>query len=450
MAGKDSAERLNRRKARTGFRDESGSWYILDNAATIMPPTTDSVATGLFRVSADLDAPVNLPSIQVALERTARRFPYFSVELRRGLFWYYLEPHEKPVRVELDPESPSQSFRMRRRGTCLFRVRVRGRRIACEFSHALTDGTGGVRFLKTLLVEYFRLRGVEAGGEDPDVYRLDEKPEAEEYEDAYNRHFSGVYPHPEAGKPAFQLGARLLPRHQYRVISGVLPLASALAKAKEFGVSLTELLAAAYLDALQSIWFSAPEKERRRQRPVAAVEIPVNMRKFYPTKSNRNFSLFVLLTQDYRLGRRDFAEIVQRAHHQMRMETDAPSIARQISRNVAGTRSLLVRLVPLFVKDFFARILFQAFGENLISGFISNLGPVSLPPGPAAHVERFDFVPAPSKVTKTNASVLSWKGNLVVDFGSLGRSRELERLFFSRLASLGLPVRIECNLREES
>jgi len=55
-----------------------------------------------------------------------------------------------------------------------------------------------------------------------------------------------------------------------------------------------------------------------------------------------------------------------------------------------------------------------------------------------------------TKVTKTNAFVRRWKGNLVVDFGSLGRSRELERLFFSRLASLGLPVRIECNLREES
>ncbi|MBL8967471.1 MAG: hypothetical protein JNG85_10690, partial [Spirochaetaceae bacterium] len=371
-----------------------------------------------------------------------------AVELRRGFFWYYFEPHAKPLRVELDPESPCQGLDPRRRGTCLFRVRTRGRRIACEFSHSLTDGSGGIRFLKTLLVEYFRLRGVEAGGEDPEVYRLDEAPDPEEFEDAYNRHFFGDFPHPEAGKPAFRLESPLLDKHRYRVISGVVPLAPVLAKAKEFGVSLTELLAAVYMDALQEIWFAAPPAERRRRRPLAAVEIPVNMRKFYPTRSNRNFSLFILITQDFRLGRREFPEIVARAHHQMRFENDAASIARQISRNVGGSRKLLVRLVPLVVKDFFARLLFSAMGENLVSGFISNLGPVSLPPGPAAHVERFDFIPASSRVTKTNASTLSWKGKLYIDFGSLARSRELERLFFLRLRKLGLPVHVECNLPE--
>ncbi|MBL8967686.1 MAG: hypothetical protein JNG85_11815, partial [Spirochaetaceae bacterium] len=72
------AEHANRRKARTGFHDESGPWYSLDNAATIMPAVSDSVVTSLFRVSAELDAPVHLPSLQAALERVAARFPYFA------------------------------------------------------------------------------------------------------------------------------------------------------------------------------------------------------------------------------------------------------------------------------------------------------------------------------------------------------------------------------------
>ncbi len=450
MTDKDRAERENRKRSRTGFRDDSGHWYSLDNAATIMPPTTDSVQTGLFRLSAELDEPVNLPALQAALEGVARRFPYFVVELRRGLFWYYFEPYEGKLRIEADPESPSQEFEMRRHGTLLFRVRARGGRIACEFSHALTDGTGGLRFFKNLLVEYFRLRGVAPGGEDSDVYDLSAEPDPEEYEDAYNRHFAGHFPHPEPGKPAFQLDSPLLPRHRYRTITGVLPLAPALAKAKEYGVSLTELLVAVFLDALQGIWFDAPERARRRQRPFAAVEVPVNMRKFYPTKSNRNFSLFVLVTQDFRLGRREFREIVARTHHQMRIETDEASIARQISRNVSGSRHILVRLVPLFAKDVFARLLFSAMGENLVSGFISNLGAIGLPPGPAAHVRGFGFIPAPSRVTKTNASVVSWKDELFIGFGSLARSRELERRFFVRLRSLGLPVRVACNLREDA
>jgi hypothetical protein len=452
----DSVTDKNLSKAKTRFRDESGNWYILDNAGTIMPAVSNSVATSLFRVSAELDEAVNLAALQAALERTARRFPYFVVELRRGLFWYYLEPFEGPLRVEADATCPCQDYNINRRGACLFRVRAMGARVACEFSHALTDGTGGLRFLKNLLAEYLRIRGAAAGrplpgGDesaalDGDLYRLDEEAPHEESEDAYNRYFTEEYPAPDKLKRAFHLASRQLPRHQYRVTCGIIPLAEAMAKARELGVSLTELFGAAYLEAFQAVWMSAPEARRRRQRPKIAVEIPVNMRKFYPTRSNRNFSLFVLASQDMRLGPRPFDEIAQRIHHQLRFETDRRTIAQQISRNVSGSRNVLVRLTPLVVKDFFARLLFKALGDDLLSGFVSNIGPVSMPEAFAAHIKRFDFIPAPSVCNKTSAAVLSYKGAIHVSFGSLAESREIERLFFTRLRGLGLPVRVECNL----
>ncbi|MGO8692272.1 MAG: hypothetical protein ACLQMF_01255 [Rectinemataceae bacterium] len=432
--------------SRTGFNDETGPWYALDNAGIIMPAVSNSVSTSLFRISAGLDEPVNVAALQEALDRCARRFPYFVVQLRRGFFWYYFEPHEGKLRVKADGECPSQDYDINRRGHCLFRVRARGNRIACEFSHVLSDGTGGLRFLKNLLVEYFRLRGVAAEAvADPDLYDLEGRPDALEYEDAYNRYFTEEFPNPSRLPRAFHIRSPQLPRGIYRITCGIVPLDAVLAKAGEYGASLTELLAAVFLDALQDIWLASPTGQRGR-RPRLAVEIPVNMRKFYPTATNRNFSLFVLVTQDMRLGRRDFAEIVSRAHHQLRFETDVRTIAQQISRNVAGSRKLAVRLVPLLVKDFFARLLFSAFGEDLVSGFVSNLGAVSLPPGPAERVERFDFLPAPSVFNKTSASVVSWDGSLYINFGSLARSREMERLFFTRLRRLGLSVKIECNL----
>ena len=450
-----SSEKLNLSMARTGFRDERGPWYLLDNAGTIMPAVSNAISTSLFRISATLDESVNLPVLQKALARTAVRFPYFVVELRRGFFWYYLVPHDAPLEVEADADSPSQDFNINKKGQCLFRVRARGQRIACEFSHALTDGTGGLRFLKNLLVEYFRQRGLEVGDAsalrsfDPDYFDLDEAPGREESEDAYNRHFTEAYPKPDKLPRSYHLKSPQLPRHQYRITCGVIPLAPALAKAKEYGVSLTELLSAAFIDALQGIWLAEPAGSRRRMRPRLAIEVPVNMRKFYPTKSNRNFSLFVLATQDMRLGARDFPEIVSRAHHQLRFETDERTIAQQISRNVSGSRNVFVKLVPLVVKDFFAKLLFSALGEDLVSGFVSNLGPLSLPPAVAARVERVDFLPAPSVFNKTNAAVVSYKGSLYVNFGSLARSRELERLFFTRLRRIGLPVRVECNLEAD-
>ena len=75
----------------------------------------------------------------------------------------------------------------------------------------------------------------------------------------------------------------------------------------------------------------------------------------------------------------------------MRLENDPRSIARQIARNAGGTRNLFVRMVPLFAKDVAARILFAKLGETMLSGFISNLGTLRLPPGITAHIEGVAF-----------------------------------------------------------
>jgi len=428
-------------RSRTRYDDEAGTWYSLDNAGIIMPATSDAVMTNLFRLSATLDEELDPRLLDQALAAVAGRFPYFVVELRRGLFWHYLVPHEAPLRIESDSTYPMQDYDVNRRGRCLFRVRAAGRRIACEFHHSITDGTGGMRFLKNLVAEYCRLRWSAAGGDD-DLYRLDERPAAEEYEDAYGRHYRVDYPPPADLRRAYRPPSDPLPRFVYRVTCGIVPLAPALAKAKEYGASLTELLASVYIDALQELWLASSSRPRRSQ---LSLSIPVNMRKLYPSRTNRNFSLLTFITQDMRLGHREFAEIVKRAHYQLRFEIDARTMGSQLSRNVSASKLFLFRLLPLPIKGRVLKVLHSSFGESLYSGSISNIGPVSLPEPIATHVERLDFVPSPTH-GKTNVGVLSWNGAIYITFGSLGRSREVERLFFTRLRKLGLPVRVECNL----
>lgn len=272
----------------TGFDEESGAWYALDNAALLMPAIAGQSATYLFRISVDLDAPVKLPALQQALDRVADRFPYFTVELRHGIFWHYMEHRNETPVVEADSDYPCQAFGIFRRGRCLYRVRARANTIACEFFHVITDGTGGLRFLKNLVVEYFRLIGVPVDAPDPELCDLDAKPSAEEYEDAYKKSFPDGYLKPETETRAYHYQSAMLPRGIYRVTSGILPLKAALDKARELGVTLTELLAAVYIDALQETWFDAPKWARKQGK--INLEVPVNMRKFIETKTNRNFT----------------------------------------------------------------------------------------------------------------------------------------------------------------
>ena len=227
---------------------------------------------------------------------------------------------------------------------------------------------------------------------------------------------------------------------------GKLKLSEILGEVKKRNVSLTGFLGAVYLDALQSLWFSQTKKPKAR---FVSVEIPVNLRQFFVSKTNRNFSLFFLLKENLDLGARSFDELVKRAHHRMKIEGDPKSLAMQIARNAGGTRNPIVRAIPLFIKDVAGRILFSALGESMLSGFISNLGALRLPPGIAPQIKSVVFSPAPSTTTLTNASVLSWNDELIISFGSLLRSRQLEQLYFKRLRDLGLSVSVYCRADEE-
>jgi len=445
-------QRRNKNRASLHFNDEGGSWYALDNAAIIMPAVSSGAATYLFRISATLQAPVFLPALEAALARVARRFPYFVVQLGKGFFWHYLEAARKPLRVEADGRSPCQDFDMHRKGTILMRVRARRSTIACEFSHIITDGTGGMRFLKNLLAEYFRilepaLPGLDptALAVDPDFYDLDEPPQADEMEDSYNLHYPEGFPFPPKEAGAWHIDGSFLPEGEYRTITASIPLEASLGAARHHGVSLTEFLAAVYFEALQELWLGTRPRPRRSH---LAVEIPVNMRAFIPSRTSRNFSLMVHPAIDMRLGRRELPELISTVHHQARNETTERNLKRHIARNVLGGRAAYVRLLPLGLKSFLMRSFYEYFGMGRISGELSNLGPVRMPEALAGRIAHFDLVIAPLRAIRSGAALLSWAGELRITFSSLIAERELERRFFVRLQSLGLPVKVECNFEE--
>ena len=76
------------------------------------------------------------------------------------------------------------------------------------------------------------------------------------------------------------------------------------------------------------------------------------------------------------------------------------------------------------------------------SGVISNLGNVAFPPEMSAHITDIAFVLGPNPTLRKAVSVLSYGGKLNITIGSVIESRELERLYFSTLSSLGLQVQI--------
>jgi len=417
--------------------DHEKEWLTLDNAARIYPASISEWSPDLYRVSVTLKAPIRVSALERALQTVFPRFPYFQVHLRRGLFWYYLQRDDEIPALHPMSDVPVSVMPMHR-GIChLLRVQAREATIAVDFSHVLTDGAGALRFVGTLATQYLRLRGVHVTRWEP-FLDPEEPPSPDEYEDAYNRYFDRRLPGPPRLSPAYHL--REPARSHSRVITGRLPVSDALDLARSHGVSLTEYLVALYMHSLAKVRASGADGQERPPRGILRIEVPVDMRRFYPSKTMRNFSLYVSPEIDLSLGTYSFDEIIERVHHSMSMQVDRKELSRQIARNVRAARNRFIRIMPLFLKDLLLSYVRERIGENPYSGVLTNLGRITVPAEIDSHVESVGVMLGPNPRMKKNCALLSFRDDLYINFGSVVESRELERFFFSHIAQAGVQV----------
>ena len=216
-------------------------------------------------------------------------------------------------------------------------------------------------------------------------------------------------------------------------------------KAHEYGISLTSFLCAVMLEALQQL-----QKERfpdiRHRKPLKVL-IPVNLRTLYPTKSMRNFALYSTPEIQTRAGQYSFEEICKIVHHWIGWDTTPHQMAMKVATNVQSEKLLVVRLLPLFLKNIIMRTIFIIAGEQKSSLCLSNLGAVRVPEQMAQYVERMDFILAPQASAPHNCGALTYNGTLYINFIRSTQEPELEAHFCRVLQQQGLRVLAESNGR---
>lgn len=372
------------------------------------------------------------------------RFPYFAVQMRRTMFWPCYEANERTPHVQADAKSPCQSFVVRGRGRFPFRVRAYHKRIAVEFSHAVTDATGALAFLRSLVAEYLQRTGVSLT-DSQDVMLPGQTPDPEEYEDAFRRYRQKGLPHPDKRPRAFRLKLPTEPRGVFHVTTGIVPLDEIRACAKQRNVSLTELLSALYLDTLQVQVHALPPRQRKRRARPICLDVPVNLRSRFPSRTLRNFFLPAYVTIDPRLGHYSFDEILQKVHHSMRACLDVKELSRQITRNVAAERHPFIRILPFWIKGQVLSVVYRRLSLRRTTSCMSNLGRVAMPPELSEAIERFEVVPVFPNARKISCGCISFGNRLYITFGRTLTQPTVEQTFFRKLVALGCPVKIETN-----
>ena len=423
---------------------ETPNWMRLDNAAKIYPAALKRSWSAMFRLSATLSEDVEPDILQEALNETLKRFPSLSVRLRRGFFWYYLEQLRKAPKIMKDSSYPCVRMSRSELRRCTFRVLYYKNRMAVEFFHAVTDGTGGMIFLKTLAAEYLSLKYGISIPNTRGVLNLSDPPADSEIEDSFFKH-EGEIKHSRREEKSFKLRGTREPDGFLHLTTGIISLSDILPMAKSYSVSLTGFLVSAMIASIIGIQ-NAQIPRKRFQRPVK-VQVPVNLRRFFESETLRNFALYINPGVDPRLGDFSFEEILRAVHHIMGSELTDKNLKAKLTANVRSEKNIAVKLMPLFLKNLALKTAYSMLGENTSSVTISNLGPVSLPDEMSSYIKRMDFILGALSENPCSCGVVSYGDKLYINIVRTIREPLLERSFFTYLRKLGLPIKIESNQR---
>lgn len=416
------------------------TWYPLDNAGKLYSSIISSRATTLFRLSATLTSPIRPDYLQRALEETLERFPFFKVQLKQGFFWHYFEGTDRTPEVEKERYYPCISLSIKRKGSFPYRVYYYHNRIALELSHSLTDGTGGLRFLRELIRQYLHLKESIPIKQET----VSEDQLRSETENAFRKYYNKDIPSPKTRLGnVFKLPLPLDQKGYFHIVTGIIRVGDVKEKAKAYNASVSIFLTAVYIESLLEI----QEKAATRKRPVV-INVPVNMRAFFESNTMRNFFVSITPSIDARLGKYSFEEIIEELKIEFSRLLTPKKLSQYIKQSVGGEKSLALRLLPLPMKDMVAPSIYSFFGEGRYTSGLSNLGVIRMPEGMEDYVERVECYPPPSIGNKVKAMITTYKDHMYISFGNLSKDRMLERVFFRRIRRLGIEVTIETNDEE--
>lgn len=425
---------------------ERRDWYQLDLSAIVYPTLQRRDFSSVYRLSVVLKEAVQPEVLQRALDMTLPRFPTYKAAIRKGLFWRYLEPNNRPGPfVQEDVKNPCQPMHFKANNRYLVRVYYFHNRIALEAHHSLGDGTGGMCVLQTLTATYLRLLGhdeIEDGGF---VLNINEKPDEEELEDAYMRYANAKVCPPRLEEKAYRVRGTAEPFYTLNIIDGIMSVSQVMAVAKKYSATITEYLNAVLLYALLK---KQTEEQPRRLKPVK-IAMPVNLRRFFPSVTLRNFISMIYPGIDPRLGDYTFEEIVLQVHNYMRYYINEKQLRGDITTNAATQRNPIIRVVPLFIKDFVVRLFYTKVQDRNSSAGLTNMGALKVPQGMKPYIDRFDIYMGQPFSRRTNCAVISFEDVLTVNFASSIKETDVERYFFRRLVEDGIHVKIESNRRKD-
>ena len=413
-------------------------WTRLDNAAKIFPPNTSEKDTKVFRFVCELKEAVDKETLQDALEKTLKLFPMYRSILRRGVFWYYFEDTEIIPEVTEERKAPCSMLYHANRRNLLFEVTYYKNRINLEMYHALTDGTGALEFLKTLLFYYITMK-----------YRDDFKDKMPKLDydasfsqrsvDSFLKNYNGdTKPNKLKLTKAYSLKERRPIDNRMKIIEGVMSVKEILALSHRYDTTLTIYLTALFI---QAIYQEMPV--RSRKYPVI-LTVPVNLRTYFPSVTARNFFGTISIKYQFGITNDKLEDIIAEVKLAFEHELKEENLREHMNRLSALEHNAFMRVVPLIIKDYVLRFATH-LSDRGITATLSNVGKITIAKELAPYIQMFNCF---TSARRPQIGMCSFGDQLVVSFVSPFISTDLQKNYFRMLTGEGVSITVTTNSKE--
>lgn len=417
------------------------SWYKFDNSAIVYQMVITPYAQSLFRLGVKLREDVQKEVLEQAIEKAFQRHPYFRSELKRGFFRPYFDENTQRFLVEQDNGTLLHLIDFKKNNRFVIRVTYFGKRIFIDYFHGLCDASGAMEFLKTVLYYYFEISGLPIGHDKIKTHF--DAPDHEETEDAFARYYlkpslsKGV--NSMAGGKAFRMKDKTFHLTGYGLIQATVKTENLLSVSRSYGCSITVFLTSLLLESIAKVYGTDTKKGN------FVAFIPINLRKRYPSRTLRNFTIFAkcVIPKDTEMTLENLIPIVKKL---LSDQLDTQEMELKMGFSSLMATMPLLKYMPLFLKSAISKI-----SRNLSPAkqtfILSNLGNVEIDDNP--YIESFLFNLNCNKKTPNNAAIVSYGEKTVISFTRKLVPTNVEKEFCRSLARLVGNVEVISNFREE-
>lgn len=351
--------------------------------------------------------------------------------IRSGIFKYYLISDMDEIRIEEDIEI-LKPMTMEDISRCAVRVLYKGKKVAVEIFHSLTDGNGGIVFLRSLISEYCSLKyGVQVEYTEKVLDPRDDVKECELRDDYIT--YASKKVSITNKETVYSVPGEFNYGDKNQIFSKRFKTSELLEMSRSYKTSITTFLTAVMSQTLLDIQTEEERQGKLQKSDKIQIMVPINLRKRFRSTSLRNFVLYALPSVDRGDTGKSIEQIIDKISIQLKEQFKNEHLERMMGVNKRSHKMWIYKYLPLYIKMKLIRIIYRLFGERNSTISVSNFGEIDFPNEVEKYVLSARAILSPRRNAAYNCALLTCNGYTYVDISRKGMGCGLEEIFYEKL-----------------